>query len=175
MLEPLELVDRARDDRALGRAAAGQARADHRRPDARAHRSRAFHQQSQLRQDGLCGCAGGARSGRGSGAGQRARCRCPRPPACSASNVESAADMLDAVHAGSGARRHLHLDGCGGRLPPDPDRRAEDQEDLRPHGSRNAAHGGHPRHASPRGPSGRSWSASRPRPNRSSRTRAASC
>ncbi len=63
----------------------GQARADHRRPDARAYRPGSIHQQPQLRQDGLRGCAGGTRGGRGSRARQRACDSSRRRPACGGS------------------------------------------------------------------------------------------
>ena len=52
---------RSREHSAAGRWPAERAPCvDYRRTDARAHRSGSIHQQSQLREDGVRGCAGGA-------------------------------------------------------------------------------------------------------------------
>ena len=144
-----------------------------RRPHARAHRPGALHQQPQLRQDGLRRRAGGARGGRERSAG-----RGPCEPA-DAGGRDAHRRRERRRHARRRAargRRHrcVHLDGGGGGLPPGARRRAEDQEDERHARSVHGAHRRRPRHRGGTPRAARSWSASPPRPRRSSRTRAPS-
>ena len=71
MLEPAQIADEIFTTRGGGRCAARLESRRHCRADARSDRSGALHQQSQLRQDGLRGRAGSARSRRRSDAGER--------------------------------------------------------------------------------------------------------
>ena len=87
------------------------------------------------------------------------------PPGVKRIDVESAADMLNAVMKTHRRRRHLRRHGSGGGLSPGLAGRMQDQEDLRIDGSQDGAHRRHPGHGrgARRAPRGLSWWASRPR------------